>query len=78
MPIIERTGKWRVLIYALEIKRPHVHVLANDRRAVKVWIVPNVELARNEGLNVRELAEAIRLVKKNREQYLEAWRELHG
>jgi len=76
MPVIDRVGPFRVLFYLHEIKRPHVHVQRDDIGA-KVWLDP-VGVARNEGMNARELNRVVMIVKTNREKYLEAWHDKFG
>ncbi len=78
MPVIDRIRKWRVLIYSREIKRPHVHIILPNRKGAKIWLVPDVGLARNEGLSVRQLSEALTLVSENRKKYMEDWDALRN
>ena len=78
MPIIDRLGKWRVLIYSREINRPHVHLILKNRKGAKIWLVPDISLARNEGLSLRQLADAISVVERKKQEYLEAWHALRN
>jgi hypothetical protein len=54
-----------------------VHIEKDDREA-KVWIVPDLRLAHNDGFNARELRDILSLVAANRERIVSAWNEFFG
>lgn len=77
MPTILRAGGFRVYFYSHEPNEPpHVH-LDRGGATAKFWI-EKVVLARNIGFSAKELGEALRLVRKHREHFLEAWHEFFG
>jgi hypothetical protein len=64
--------------YDVQIEnRASVHVgkgSQNDARDAKIWLEPNVELARaGRSLNRTELNQALRIVERNLEGLQEAW-----
>ena len=77
MPIILKSGPYRVYFYSHEPnKPPHVHV-DRDKASCKVWLVP-VALSSSLGFSARELPEIERLVSLNRAILLKERGEFHG
>jgi hypothetical protein len=74
MPTIMRVGPYRFFFFSNEGQEPpHVHVKSGSDEA-KLWLSP-VEIAVNYGFNSRQLNNIRKLVKENREDFLEAWNE---
>jgi hypothetical protein len=67
----------RFFFFSREEARIHVHVLGSDGEA-KIWIEPEVEVARNWGLNERKLRRALELVREREDEIRRAWREHFG
>ena len=63
---------------ALVEKRASIHIgkgTQNDTGDSKVWLEPEIEIARaGRTLNRKELNNAIKIIKKNHKRLLEAWR----
>ena len=78
MPIVLRRGQYRFGFYASDQnERPHVHVRKNGHQA-KFWLVPVIDLEKNEGLRPHELNEAERIIIEEREFLLEEWNGFFG
>ena len=74
MPIVLRTGPYRIYFFSHEGQEPpHVHVDRDDASA-KFWIQP-VGLAYNLGFRSHELNRIERIVSSNAEAFLEAWHD---
>lgn len=78
MPTIDRKGPFRVVIYPNDHDPSHVHVISGDGVAIFNLSNPDVELREVHGMRDREVARAFDLVRRNRETYLTAWKNLHG
>jgi hypothetical protein len=77
MPIILRSGPYRLYFYSHEPNEPpHVHV-DRDKASCKVWLV-SIGLVSSLGFCARELREIERLVSLSRAILLKAWEEFHG
>ncbi len=74
MPEVFRERGWAVCFYSNEgTEPPHVHIRKGGGEA-KCWVSP-VQLESFDGLKVKELATAERLVKKHESKILEKWNE---
>ena len=72
MPTILRWRGWRVQFYSSDGDEPrHVHVRRGDDQ-VKVWLT-DCSVARVSGVNARDLAAIVRMVRENRDTFTEAW-----
>jgi hypothetical protein len=73
MPTILRLGPYRFFFYSEEGGEPiHVHVIREQTEA-KVWVIPTVRGAVNEGFAPHELRKIVRLVEANRELIEHEW-----
>ena len=72
-----RVSGYRFYFFSREEPRAHVHVQHADGQA-KFWLEPNVELAQNYGLSSRQLAMALRHLKKNLNEIRSAWKAHFG
>jgi len=73
-PTVFRWRNYRFFFFSREERRMHVHVYCADGEA-KIWIEPDVALARNYGLSQGQLAEAMRIVEERRNDIAAAWNE---
>jgi hypothetical protein len=72
MPVILRTGPYRVYFFSNEPDEPpHVHV-DRDGRSVKLWLRP-IQVARNDGFGEPELNRIRRRLKPYERQLVRAW-----
>lgn len=74
MPTITRVGEFRFFFYSLENSEPaHVHV-ERGRSTAKFWLSP-VRLSTSRRFRQHELNQIERIVRRNVEQFEEAWDE---
>ena len=74
MPEVFRERGWVACFYSNEgAEPPHVHIRKGGGEA-KFWMSP-ARLESSDGLKVKELATAERLVKKHEAKILETWNE---
>lgn len=77
MPTIARSGPYRIFFYSNEgTDPPHVHIQPETALA-KFWLEPVAQAAAT-GFRSNELRGLERLVRDNRESWLEAWNEYFG
>ena len=76
-PTIFRAKGLRFFFFSREEERKHVHVLGEEGEA-KIWIEPQIEIARAHGLTERTLRVALDLVKEREDEIHRAWREHFG
>ena len=76
-PTIFRDGAFRFFFFSREESRIHIHVTHTDDEA-KYWLEPTIELAMNQGLSQKQLAEALSLVRQHHEEILNAWQTHFG
>ena len=50
-----------------------MHVACTDGE-IKLWLEPEVEVARNHGLSSEQLTELLRVVEERRDEIIERWR----
>lgn len=55
----------------------HVHVLGEEGEA-KIWLDPEIELARNHGFPDRTLQTAFDLVREREDEIRQAWHDHFG
>jgi Domain of unknown function (DUF4160) len=71
-PTILRDGEFRLFFFSREEPRIHVHVSHPDGEA-KFWLTPDVQLAKNVGLNDSRLRQAQKLVEAHQQEITNAW-----
>ncbi|WP_331878015.1 DUF4160 domain-containing protein [Longimicrobium sp.] len=80
MPVIIREGSWRIWIWTRDHGLPHVHVY-HGGGAVKILLptrrLPAMVTARQR-MPDREVAAALRLVERHKDELISAWRAIHG
>lgn len=63
--------------YALDRDEPpHVHVV-KDGKSLKVWL-RDLEVARNNGYDVREVNRLVAVIAERREDWIGAWNDFFG
>ncbi len=72
-PTIFREGSFRFFFFSREEARIHVHVSHPDGEG-KFWLTPEVSVATNSGLSLKQLKEAERLVTSHLDEIVDAWR----
>ena len=77
VPTVFREGSFRFFFFSREEPRIHIHVTHTDGEA-KFWLEPAIELAVNQGLNSKQIADALSLVKQHQEEILNAWKSHFG
>jgi len=60
-PTVFRVGPFRFFFFSREEERLHIHVQSADGEA-KIWIEPEIELARNHELSDQDLSRVLQLV----------------
>jgi hypothetical protein len=74
MPTVLRWRGRRFYFYSSdENEPPHVHV-DHSGRTIKVWL-DTLKVAYNDGYAMRAVTAILDVVDRNRERFLEAWRE---
>ena len=76
-PTVFREGAFRFFFFSREETRIHIHVAHTDGEA-KFWLKPTIELAMNQGLNSKQISEALILVKNHEKEILNAWHDHFG
>ena len=76
-PTIFRAQGLRFFFFSREEPRIHIHVRGDDGEA-KVWIEPEIGIARNDGLSWKALGVALSLVQEREDEIREAWRKHFG
>jgi hypothetical protein len=65
-------GPISILLLSREEERLHIHVQSADGEA-KVWIDPEIELARNYVLSDQDLSRVLQLVIEHEQEIRDAW-----
>ena len=72
MPTVLRIGPYRFFFYSYDLgERMHIHVISG-RNEAKFWL-DDCTLARNQGLSDSDLRKVEKLVKDNRELFINGW-----
>ena len=83
MPTVLRSGPYAFHFFAGDEKeRPHIHVRGGGNKT-KLWIVPAVDMVRNEGFRKSDVNRIIvnriiRIAGENREYLLGEWHAFFG
>ena len=80
MPVILRSQGFKFFFYSNEgnpLEPPHIHVRSSDGEA-KFWLVPDVQLARNDGFDARTLKSLAAIVATNKDLLERAWHDYFG
>ena len=76
-PTIFRAKGLRFFFFSLEEPRAHVHVLGEEGEA-KVWIEPEIEVAKARGLSEKTLGFALKQIEEREGEIREAWNRHFG
>lgn len=77
MPTVFIDGKFRYYFFSREESRRHVHVSSPDGE-VKIWLEPNVEIARVVHMSSADVREVLATVAHRREEIEDAWNRHFG
>jgi hypothetical protein len=80
MPVILRYQGFKFFFYSNEgnpLEPAHIHVRGPDGEA-KFWLVPDVQLARNDGFDARTLKNLATVVAANKNLLERAWNDYFG
>jgi len=73
-PTVFREAGFRFYFFSREEERIHIHV-SHPRGEAKVWLDPEIAIARNHGLTEKQLATVQRLIKRHENEIRSAWKE---
>ncbi len=73
-PTVFMWKEYRFFFFSREERRAHVHIQGPDGEA-KLWLEPEVDVARNHGLSEMRLREVLRVVKERRDELVTRWRD---
>jgi len=76
-PTVFTWREYRFFFFSREEDRMHVHVYCADGEA-KIWLEPEVELAKSYRLSQARLTEIVRVVKERRDDIANAWNRHFG
>lgn len=79
MPTIDRVGAFRVFFYSDDHEPEHVHIERDGEVKIEFFTGRNGKpnLIWNKGMKKSDVREAMKIVKKNRDKYLEDWNEFY-
>jgi CRISPR/Cas system CSM-associated protein Csm2 small subunit len=72
VPTVFVEGKYRYYFFSREEERRHVHVSSPDGEA-KVWLEPEIAVARVINLNSKEVNEILETIKNRKEEINADW-----
>jgi hypothetical protein len=67
----------RFYFFSREETRMHIHVRGPEGEA-KSWMEPNIELAQNYGLTVRQVKAALKAIQEHTDEIRDAWEAHFG
>jgi hypothetical protein len=73
-PTVFRAAGLRFYFFSREEERLHIHVSGSSGEA-KIWLEPDIELARSHGLSPRLVSRALALVREHEVEIRDAWNE---
>ena len=76
-PTVFRAAGLRFFFFSREELRIHIHVIGQTGEA-KFWIEPQIQLARNHGLNDATINRAVRLIEEREDEIRAAWQRHFG
>ncbi|HIG42243.1 MAG: DUF4160 domain-containing protein [bacterium] len=76
-PTVFREKGYKFFFFSLEESRMHVHVRSPDGEA-KLWLEPQIEIARNYRLSDVQLHEVQRIVTVHSDELITAWKKHFG
>jgi hypothetical protein len=76
-PTVFREAGYRFYFFSREEPRMHVHVQSGNGEA-KFWLEPDIKIAQNHGLSMKELNEAYNLIEEHTNEIRAAWQQHFG
>ncbi|MCB1677541.1 MAG: DUF4160 domain-containing protein [Halioglobus sp.] len=76
-PTVYRERGFRFYFFSREEARRHVHVHCTEGEA-KLWLEPEVALAKNYGLSDRQLAKIVEVTQEHCDEFVTAWDSFFG
>ena len=80
MPIIlqyfSKRYIWIFLFFGTDVNENRAHIHAgkvNSEKACKIWLEPNVEVAKQGSLTDKEITTVLKIVSKHREKLFNQW-----
>lgn len=73
-PTVFREAGFRFYFFSREELRMHIHVQHSSGEA-KFWIEPEIQIAQNYGLSMKELNEADSLIRRYQHEIRKAWQQ---
>jgi hypothetical protein len=73
-PTVFRWKGYRFYFFSREEPRIHIHVRDANGQA-KFWIEPEIALEKNYGLKEDELIDILGIIKKRKQEIVDAWHE---
>ncbi len=73
-PTVFHHKGYRFFFFSREETRMHVHVSSSDGEA-KFWLEPEIALAQNHGLSVRELAAVRKVIEERKHEIENLWKK---
>ena len=67
MPTVFIVGRYRFYFFSREEERRHIHIASPDGEA-KIWLEPEISIAKVINLNSREVADILTTVKIERKK----------
>ncbi|MFW6103715.1 MAG: DUF4160 domain-containing protein [Bacteroidota bacterium] len=71
-PTVLRIKGYRFFFFSREETRKHIHVYCEKGEA-KIWLEPEIKIARNFKLQERELNEILLIAKENKDEFIKSW-----
>ncbi len=76
-PVVHRWKGYSFHFFSLEESRAHLHVTKAETE-IKIWLEPHVEIAYNHGVSSKDTKRILEIVRRQRYEFLEAWKNHHG
>lgn len=73
-PTVFRESGFRFYFFSREEPRMHIHVQSSNGEA-KFWIEPEIQIAQNYGLSMKELNDAYSLIKEHQDEIHKTWEQ---
>lgn len=73
-PTVFRAAGFRFFFFSREESRMHIHVLSSNGEA-KFWMEPEIQVAQNHGLSMKDLNEAHKLIEVHKDEIRTAWQQ---
>ena len=71
-PTFLRIKSYRFYVNSREESRKHIHVQTPDGE-VKIWLEPDVELAKVYNVNFKDVNEILEIAKEYKDEFIKKW-----